>query len=449
MPEWMQINSVEVHPTIKGGLYFAGTRYKSDDFTPYLYKTEDYGAHWTRITNGIPEDQFTRVVRADPERQGLLYAGTENGLYVSYDDGQDWESLQLNLPIVPITDLAVKDGDLVAATQGRGYWILDDLSFLHQLSRRVGAADSHLFTPRPTYRVSAGGRFGGSGGDGGDNPPSGVVFYYLLKDELADDVAIELSITDVEGKEIRSYQRKPAKKSQEDGEDEDRGETTAVLETETGLNQFVWDMSYAGAERFPGMVIWNRRMPGPRALPGNYRATLKVGESSQSVDFEIIADPRSSATLADMGAQFNFVTEVRDKLSELHGEIKTIRDLRSQIESMKTRLADRQGDEGFIDAAAEFDQDMTAIEESLYQTKNRSSQDPLNFPIRLNDKLAGLLSVAATGDFAPTRQAGEVKSQLFSSIDLQLSRLRELFQHSLPALNEQAKAAGIPSLVNK
>jgi hypothetical protein len=208
-------------------------------------------------------------------------------------------------------------------------------------------------------------------------------------------------------------------------------------------------MSYPGAESFPGMVLWNRRMPGPRALPGNYRATLSVGEESQSVDFEILPDPRSSATMADLGAQFAFVVEVRDKLSEMHQEIGRIRDLRTQIDGMKSRLKDDESAAGFVEAATKLDEDMTEIEKALYQTKNRSSQDPLNFPIRLNDKLAGLLSTAASGDFAPTRQAGEVKAQLISSIDLQLARLRSLLEEGLPALNEQAKSAGIPSLMEK
>ena len=439
LPEWAQINSIDAHPEEPGGLYVAATRYKLDDFSPYLFKTTDYGKTWQRIDSGIDRAHFTRVVRADPDRAGLLYAGTENGVYVSFDDGSSWQSLQLELPIAPITDLAVKEKDLVAATQGRGYWILDDLSPLHQLEPEMAEAQAHLFAPRPAYRLE-GGRSRGEPVHMGKNPPNGVVFHFLLAEEPGEETEAKLEILEDGGELIREFTRKPKKGAEDDEKkDEDSGEDPRQLEVQQGANRFVWDLRYPGAEKFPGLVLWNRDLDGPRAVPGGYRARLTVGDWSAEVPFEVVADPRSSATQADFQAQFDFLIEVRDKLSETHAEIGRIRDARGQIEAFEKRLEDDADAEPLIEAGRALVERLGEIEKALYQTRNKSRQDPLNFPIRLNDKLAGLLSLVAFGDRGPTAQALAVQADLTAAIDAELAKLEELWRTDLPAFNALAR----------
>ena len=462
LPEWAQINSLDVDPTRKGGLYVAATRYKSDDFAPYLYRTVDYGKTWTKIVEGIDPDHFTRVIRADPERVGLLYAGTERGVYVSFDDGGRWQQLQQKLPVVPVTDLAVKRGDLVAATQGRGFWILDDLSPLHQLSEDLARADAHLFEPRATHRLP-----GGRARGGGSAPPSGVLIPYLLADAPAAEVECKLDIMEADGDVIRSFTRKPApgENSGDGGGDNGGGggdggrrrggaDNTKLLSVDKGLNRFAWDMRYSGAERFPGMVLWNSRMTGPLAVPGTYQAKLTVGDWSATVPFEIRPDPRSRATAADRQAQFNFALEVRDKLTQTHQAIGRIRAVRKELAALRERTAGASEGgakggaegEGVVAGAKALEAKITKIEEALYQTKSKSRQDPLNFPIRLNDKLAGLLSAVASGDYGPTRQAQQVRDELVFAIDAQLDLLDQVWTRDLPALNRQAVTSGVPAV---
>ena len=436
LPEWTMINSIEAHPFETGGLYVAATGYKQDDFRPFLYKTTDWGQTWQRITHGIAESHFTRVIRADPDRPGLLYAGTERGVYVSFDDGDNWQSLQLNLPIVPITDLAVKEQDLVAATQGRSYWILDDLTVLHQMGDSVAEADAHLFEPRPSYRLGGGGDFFGPPPNTGENPPDGVVFNYFLAATPSEDSELELEILEANGDGIMTFTRKPAEETpDEDEDDASAGPDTELLETEAGLNRFVWDMRYPPMERFEGMILWNNSRSGPRAVPGDYRARLTSGDLVSEVDFTILADPRSSATQEDLQAQFDLVISIRDKLTEVHRAIGRINDARAQIKELEERLEDREGMEDVVAACKAIDESMTPVEEALYQTKNRSRQDPLNFPIRLNDKLSGVMQVGSFGDGRPTTQAYAVRDELFAAIDAELAKLARVWDEDIPALN--------------
>ena len=438
LPEWSQINSMDAHPFEKGGLYVAATRYKSDDFRPLLYRTEDYGATWTAITDGIPQDHFTRVIRADPDRRGLLYTGTERGVYVSFDDGARWQSLQLELPEVPITDLAVKEGDLVAATQGRGFWILDDLSLLHALS--LDDTGPRLYAPGLTIRLTAGG-FSFSADNAGSNPPTGVVLRYFLTEDPADDAEVRLEILQADGEPVRTLTRKP---EQADGEDEP--DPDQILELKKGAGSVVWDLRYPGPEDFPGMVLWNGYEDGPRAVPGKYTARLTVGEWSEATDFEVLPDPRSSATPEDFQSQFDFLIAVRDKLTATHRAIGKIREARSQIETLEERLDESEAHQGVAEAAVALKEKMEGVEKALYQTQNRSRQDPLNFPIRLNDKLGGLYGTVLRGDFGPTDGALKVKDELLAAIDEQLMALRTVLEQDLPGLNAQVASAGVPAI---
>jgi len=447
LPEWAQINSLEIHPSAPGGAYLAATRYKSDDFRPYLYRTTDWGASWQKITNGIPDSHFTRVLRADPDRQGLLYAGTEFGVYYSVDDGRNWRPMQLNLPVVPVTDLAVKERDLIAATQGRGFWILDDLSVLHQTTPDTESKVAHLFSPRPGYRLTAGGR-SDEPRNAGMNPPVGVVFNYSLASEPDAETAVTLEVFEPRGDDaIWNWSRKPGTVDDDEEPGPDEPPDTRVLNADQGLNRYVWDLRYPGMERFDQLIMWADMKEGPKAVPGNYRARLTVGDVSQEVTFAVLPDPRTASTAEDFAAQFNFVTEARNLLSRTHGEIRRIRLLRTQLEGLQARLEkESEGDADVADLAAEVTallETITPIEEALYQTQNESRQDPLNYPIRLNNKLTSLMRTAAVGDAQPTAAAVAVKDELSAAIESELGLLDSVWSENVPALNSRIKSMGI------
>ncbi len=449
LPEWSMVNALDADPFEKGGLYLAATRYKLDDDTPYLFKTTDYGATWKRIDGGIDRGHFTRVVRADPGRRGLLYAGTERGMYASFDDGAHWQSLQLNLPRVPVTDLAVKNGDLVAATQGRGFWILDDLGVLHQAKPELAAQPAHLYPPRPADRAS-GFRIEEPRGMG-KNPHSGVVFHYLLPQELPKDQKLQLEILDDRGELIQTFTRKA-----EPGKEEEKEEggawsyfeapETRILTVKKGGNRVAWDLLLPPAERFPGLILWNDALDGPTVGAGRYQARLTVGEWSSTVPFEVVPDPRSMATAAERQAQFEFVRGIRDKLSEAHREIARLREVRDQIDGLKKRLGKDEKAKAVIEAGDALKAKLAAIEEVLYQTKNKSAQDPLNYPVRLNDKLAGVLALAAASDGAPTASMVAVRQELTAAIDAELAKLAAIWKDDLAAFNRLARESEVPAL---
>ena len=448
LPEWAQINSVDAHPFEAGGAYVAATRYKLDDFEPYLYRTTDWGRTWTRITDGIPSDEFTRVVRADPDRRGLLYAGTEKAIYYSRDDGNRWQSLQLNLPVSPITDLAVKEKDLVAATQGRGYWILDDLSVLHQLDGDSENAAAHLYRPRDVYRLTAGGR-SDDPVDAGTNPPVGAVLHYALADEPAAETEVTLSIYEERSRDpIWTFTRKPVD-AEEDAEESGPNDPpdTELLTTDKGLNRFVWDLRYPGMERFDGLIMWSDMQQGPKAVPGTYRAELKVGDVVRETEFEVLADPRSASSQADYQAQFDFIIETRNLLSSAHTEIRKIRQLRTQLEGLQVRFEQEAAADSRVAALLEevgvLLETIEPIEQAIYQTQNESRQDPLNFPIRLNNKLTSLMRTVDVGDARPTDGAMAVREELSRAMQSELSQLESVWEENVPALNSEIQSMGV------
>jgi len=431
MPEAMMINSIDADPFVKGGAYVAGTRYKLGDYQPYLYKTKDYGKSWTLITGGIDQQHFTRVLRADPKREGLLYAGTETGMYISFDDGDSWQPFQLNLPIVPITDLAVKNDNLIAATQGRSFWIIDDLTPLHQLSKEVAGSDFYLYEPMPSYRIRGGQR--GESKTAGTNHPGGVMVHFYLKEKPADSVAVKLAFLEEDGKLIREFST-----TAEDKEEQ--------LEVEEKGNRYSWNMEYPGAERFKGMVLWAASLNGPSAVPGNYRVRLTVGEESQERAFEILADPRSETTMAELKTQFDFVMEIRNKVTEAHETIIDIREIRNQLNHYKKLWKDEEAMEPLIEKANAIDSVMTEVEKELYQTKNRSGQDPLNYPIQLTNKLAHVGTLTGRGQFAPTEQAMQVKEELTEKIDTQLEKFEQIRDNDLPEFNRMVREKAVDAI---
>ncbi len=467
MPEWIQINSIEASPSDAATAYVAATMYKWDDFRPYLYKTNDFGRTWKKITTGIPERAFTRVIREDPNKRGLLYAGTETGLYLSFDDGANWQSMQFNLPVVPITDLAVqkRERDLVAATQGRSFWVFDDLPVLHQLMDFGGAkaaGDTRLFKPEDSYRLPGGGGFPlPPTATVGRNPPNGVVVYYSLKEKPASDLVLEF--LDASGKSIRRFTTPaprpaaspapgaaqapgPAEPSEEGGFG---GGAPARASADKGLNRFVWDMRYSDAVRFPGMILWAGETRGPRIVPGGYQMKLTVDGKTMTENFLVKPDPRLTTTPADLVRQLEFSLKIRDKLTETHNAIIQIRDVRKQTDDLLKRVKDQPNFKVINDAASGLNKKLATIEEALYQTKNQSSQDPLNYPIRLNNKLAALAGVVARADAGPTDQSHAVYDELVRQIDAQLQGFAEVIRTDVPAFNQIVKDQNVPAVVVK
>jgi photosystem II stability/assembly factor-like uncharacterized protein len=484
MPEWIQINSIDASPHDAATAYVAATMYKWDDHRPYLYKTNDYGKSWKKIINGIPTNTFTRVIREDPNKRGLLYAGTETGLYVSFDDGANWQSMQFNLPVVPITDLAVhkREQDLVAATQGRSFWVFDDLPVMHQLMDAGGmnaAKQTTLFKPETSYRMDGSGSPLPPTSTLGRNPPAGVVVYYSLKAKPTSDVVLEF--LDSSGKSIQKFTARPPRTqaagsaspnpqaspspvgaaqvqnppeepqapSGEESESFGGGPRPARVTTDVGLNRFVWDLRYPEAVRFPGMILWAGDMRGPRAVPGTYQVKLTVDGKTLTQTFEVKPDPRLSTTAADFAKQLEFGLKIRDKVSETHNGIIQIREVRRQVDDLLKRIAGQPSFKVVNDAATKLKKDLSEVEEALYQTKNQSSQDPLNYPIRLNNKLAALAGVVASADAAPTDQSYAVYEELVTQIDAQLARLGQIMKTDLPAFNQLVRDQNIPAVTVK
>ena len=429
MPEWMMINCIEIDPFTKGGAYVVGTKYKSGDYLPYIYKTENYGKNWRQITNGIGAEDFTRALRADPKRKGLLYAGTERGMYISFDDGTSWNKFQLNLPVVPITDLAIKNDNLIAATQGRSFWMIDDLTPLHQLSSNLVKEDVILFKPQDSYRM--GGGNGRISKTAGTNHPGGVAINFFIKEKEANN-PISLQIFDSNNKLIKAFSTKPNKNKKEE-----------TLKLENGNNIFYWDMMYPGAEKVKGMILWWASLNGPMALPGNYKVTLTMGEISKSQNFTILKNPVSETSIADAKAQFNFINDINAKVTEIHKALKNVKKVRAQVKALKKSIKENEKHAGLLTYADNLLKEMTSIEETLYQTKSKSNQDPLNFPIRLNNKLAHLNSLTRIGSYAPTQQAIDFKNEINKKIDQELAKLYDLFDNKVKVLNQKVKDSQI------
>ncbi|MEY5069685.1 MAG: hypothetical protein RLZ47_1547 [Bacteroidota bacterium] len=426
MPDWMMFNSIDADPFKKGAAYVVGTRYKSDDFRPYIYKTEDYGKTWKLITKGIPDKHFARVVRADQKRPGLLYAGTEYGLYVSFDDGANWQSFQLNLPEVPITDLTIKNNDLIVATQGRAFWVLDDLSTIQQFAAGIASQNLHVFQPGESYRMA--GFVNPNARNAGQNPPNGAMINYYLK-QASDSTKLSIALYDAKNKWIRTYSNTAANADK--------------IDVKSGMNQFVWNLDYPAAERVEGMILWNGPVGSPKAAPGVYKAVIASGKDTVNVNFTVKPDPNYQLSQADYEAQLNFLIQVRDKFSETQKGIQQIRKIRTQINELVLSRG-KETPKDVKDKAEAMVKKLTAIEETLYQTKAKSGQDVLNYPIRLNDKLSGVFDVAASGYNAPSKQVKEVYAELAGQIDVQLAALKQIKEEDLKTLNELITKNAVP-----
>jgi len=448
MPEWIQINSIDASAHDAGTAYVAGTMYKSDDFRPYLYKTTDYGQTWKKIVNRIPAGSFTRVVREDPNHKGLLIAGTEFGLYISYDAGENWKPFNLNIPVTPITDVAFhkRDQELVVATQGRAFYVLDDVPLLYQLTDSVPTEDARLFQPKSTYRFGGGGRGGGGGGRGstsgvGENPPGGAVINYWLKSRPQGEVTLEF--LDGAGKTVNQFSsRAPVVPQGPPPEEEEfRAPPPARVNASAGMNRFVWNLRYPDATSFPGMILWAGSLTGPRVPPGTYTVRLTVDGKAQSQTFEVKKDPRLTTTPEEYTKQVTLALQIRDKLSDTNEGVIRIREVRKQLDEYA-----RRDDKRVADAAKALSAKLTAVEEELYQTKNRASEDPLNFPIKLNNKLAHVLGLVEGSDNQPTQQSYMVYEDLATRVNGQLKALDALMTSDLAAFNKLIHDSNAPAI---
>jgi photosystem II stability/assembly factor-like uncharacterized protein len=464
MPEWATVSMIEASPRDAGTAYMAVERHKMDDFAPYIFKTTDFGKTWTSLVSGIPADDYVHAVRIDPRRPDLLFAGTEKGMYVSFDNGAKWQPLQMNLPPSPVNDLVIKNDDLIVATHGRSFWVLDDITPLEQYSDSIAQEDVHLFTPAPAgHTIFRRSFFELS--NVGKNPPEGAVIDYWLKtaikpeekkkDEAEEQGAvlpekpaptITLEILDASGKVIRKFPPKE-EETPTSNEPYSQEHKPGKLTTDAGLNRFVWDQRYEGAAKVAHAPIWGGDTRGPEAVPGRYQVRLTVLDKSYTAPLEIKADPRLNVNQADLQKQFDLLMKIRDKLSDIDNTINQIRDLRSQIKDINKRLKDDPRQKAIADAGKVLDKKMTTVEEALIQTKSKSSQDVLNFPIRLNNQMAALGGVVASAASAPTQQSYEVFDMLSKQVDEQLTNWKNIVSTDVKSYDDAVRQQNVPALI--
>ncbi|MFN8581083.1 MAG: glycosyl hydrolase [Gemmatimonadaceae bacterium] len=485
--DFTRVSIIEPSHYDAGTAYVAVNRYALGDKHPMLFKTTDYGKSWTRIDAGIAEDEFTRVIREDPIRRGLLYVGTERGVWISFDDGQSWRPLQRNLPRVPVHDLAIASNDLIAATHGRSFWIIDNITSLRQLSPAIAASESHVFKPADAVRTQwGGGGPGGGGGRGnqvGANPPSGAVVYFTLKQA---NQKVNLDFLDARGEVIQSYTSDQEPEQAADSvraegmraqrvdslvrggltrdsaqkvvsamrgagasagdDDAPRRPPRPRVPNRAGLNMFAWNLRYPDAVTFDNLIMWAANTTGPVAPPGTYSVRMTVnGGAAQTESFRVLKDPRSTSTDADILAQFKLLLAIRDKTTEANNAVRMVRNMRWQVDDRTGRLPSDKKTE-FTSLATGMMDKLSENERSVYQTKNESNQDPLNFPIRLNNEIAGVASFVGQGEYRPTKQAYEVFDQLTKELDVQMKALKGTMDADLPKLNAILRAAGLQEL---
>ena len=427
LPEWSRISQIEASPHDAGTAYVAVDRHQNDDLKPYIYKTSDYGQTWTKLVNGISEGSFVRAVREDPKKRGLLYAGTECGIYVSFNDGAEWRSLKLNLPTTPVHDLVVKDNDLVVATHGRAFWILDDITPLRQFTDDVAKQDVHLYTPGPAYRIQAG--VAGESWEHhpskrtGQNPPAGAVVYYYLKDAPKAGTETKVEILDASGKVIRKYSSAETEEPDEPlGPDDKKPEKE--IKPEAGLNRLLWDLRYEEAHRVPGYYLWeyNGGAKGPAAVPGQYQVRLTAGSATQVAPLEVRLDPRVKVSEVDLAAQFILLTQVHESLNQVYDAVNQIQDVRSQVAGLKRRLPENASTKAIASSADDLEKKLVAVRDQLINLTISANEDSLAYPPQIDTKWAFLAIDVGTADAAPTeaeqlefeklkRQSGELLSR--------------------------------------
>lgn len=451
MPLDSTVNSIALSPHEAGKAFLAVHRYRMDDFRPYIWRTDDYGANWALLTsgeNGIPDNHPVRAIREDPDRRGLLYAGTEFGMFVSFDDGAHWQSLQLNLPVTPITDLAVHRQSLVVATQGRSFWILDDLTHLHQIDDDIQAKDFHLFRPPTAVRLESMARFRRLTGP--EAPDRGVTLYYWLHATKIASSEMRLEILDSAGNTLRTF--RPEDTDAEAGERIERGlgghrVNPDILPRRQGLNRLVWDLKHPGPDLIEGSFFSLASTDGYYVLPGAYSARLTVDEQWHEVEIEVVKDPRvAEVTAEDLVAQNELIAETAALLESTHDSIRTLRSVRDQLNQLRDRLAKMDSVSDWSQRIDEITLRLAAIEEALIQTGARTNQDLINLPPRLDDQVAYLYSELTEAYGRPTRGSYERLEDLRKRIQPQIDALREIWTGPLMELLQDLRDARVPAI---
>lgn len=449
IPDWIRINCIAASPFDPGTAYLAATMYLQDDYRPFLYRTTDFGKSWKLITSGIPATDFTRTVRPDPRQKGLLIAGTEAHLYISANDGDTWMPFQLNLPNVPITDVQFqkRDDDLVLATQGRGFYVMDDMPLLRQLASAAGKLPDtpvHLFAPKEAVRyIGPGGGPGGLSGNpnAGKNPPAGVVLYYSLKSKPTSDVV--LRIKDSAGKLVTELTSKPEPKEPAALEEDEGRAATPKPSTKPGLNRFVWDLRYTDTTKFPGLIYWAANNRGPVVAPGTYTVELSADGHTETQTVLVQPDPRVPSTPEDYAKQLALALQIQARVDAAN---QSVLDIRSERRQLDTYAAGSATPAPVATEAKRIAAELTAVEEALYQTKLRANEDALNFPIRINNKLAALLGVVSQSDVGPTEQTEAVFKELNAQLQVQLDKLASIDTKDIAAFNNLIHEQNIPAI---
>ena len=444
LPAWSKVSLIEASPHVAGAAYVAVNRYKNDDLQPYIWKTSDYGKTWTSITNGIPTGSFVRAVREDPLRRGLLFAGTEMGVYVSFDDGADWQSLQLNLPVTSVRDLIIHGDDLIVATHGRAIWSLDDITALRQMDPDVARSTVFLFKPEIAYRVRRGGGFGLAGGSVGQNPPDGAVIDYYLQNAPSGEVTID--ILDGRGNVIRHFTSSKSAST----EDEDMGagpsdQVPHALPVKPGMNRYVWNLRGNPPESLvtgPHPALGGAAL-GPLVLPGSYQVRLSVNGNALTQALVVKMDPEVKTGAADLARQYDLVMRIRNRLNDLIVAANQIHALRQRLGSFIKQAPEASPT---LAAARDLDAKASDIENAIYEPNDLAPEDIHNYPVKIRVKLIALQHAVDSADTGPTPQSYQVFQILDQELSVQLAKWKGLTEKDIPAFDQLAPSAGLSKL---
>jgi hypothetical protein len=423
MPDFGRVSIIDASAFDAGTAYAAVKKPLLGDYGPHLFRTHDFGQTWTEINDGLRPDDYTHVIREDGTRRDLLYAGTQHGVYYSFDDGDSWHSLSLNLPDVQISDLIVEDTDLVIATHGRSFYVLDDIAPIRQGPDAALSDTVHLFTPDDAIRSAR-----------------NATIRYWVKQPVSD---LRIDVLDAAGTVVRSFEPTlpgAGRGGRGGGGGRGRGGFGGGLSTAPGLNSVTWNLAYPGPVTFPGMILWGATTSGPRAAPGTYSVRLSAGGQTQTQTFNVRRHPLfTDVTDEDLRAQFDLAIRIRDKVTEANTAVIQIRDIKAQAAD---RLS-QSSDDRLRSAGEALTTNVSAVEGEIYQVRNESGQDPLNFPIKINNRFASLLRAVTRGDGAPIGNAEPIFNDLVGELRTQTDLLAEILVTQVAAFNEEARRLGL------
>jgi hypothetical protein len=443
-PQWGTVSIIEPSPWDAGTATLAIDRHRLDDLHPYLFRTTDFGKSWKRVTAGIPDGSFTRSVREDPKRRGLLYAGTETGVFVSFDEGGRWQPLQLNLPAAPVHDLVIHGDDLVVATHGRAFWVLDDVTPLRQASPQLATQELVLYKPQTALRLHWPEQFD-KRMPAGENPPAGAIIDYFLKQKPQGEVVIEVVAGD--GKVIRTLSSRPRHTGPEQPQEwPDIQKPAELLPAEAGMNRFPWDMRWDPPVELPGAFYPGLPPRGPLALPGTYTLRLKADGRTASVPLEIKEDPRVQIQPQELQQLLTLQLQLRDRTSVLHEAVLTLRAERDQLKDLQARAGTDPRFAALVSRAQAASKALTDIERRLVAVDVKSTEGTLRFPVQLNEQYETLRAMLDSADAAPVPALHEVLDEYAAALQTQLDKLREVSTRDLAAVNDEAKKLELPAV---